>query len=138
MKLFKLFFIICINTLCISACTTNHGKEYKLDDKHSVYYKGEGVDEAIAKKLADYLKVQEYFIDSLYAAVQLVKIKDTFNINFMVDETRISRSDDNKFLIFGAHISEVVFNKAPVTVQLTKNKLEPFKNLGFARPVSEE
>lgn len=138
MKLLQVFFTICIIAFSISACTANYGKEYKLDEKHSVYYKGEGVDEAIAKKLADYLKEQEYFTDSINPAVQLVKIKDTFNINFVVDETRMTPVYDTKFLVFGAHISEVVFNKAPVTVQLTNNKLEPFKNLGFAKPVSEK
>ena len=138
MKFINPIFLALTIALCMSACTANYGKEYKLSDKHSVYYKGEGVDETLAKKLAEYLKVQEYFQDSIESTVQLVKIKDTFNLNFVVDETLLTAGYDNRFLIFGAHISETVFNKAPVTIQLTNNKLEPFKNLGFAKPVSEE
>jgi hypothetical protein len=124
-------------SLFINACTGNYGKEYKLDDKHNVYYKGEGVDEAMAKKLANYLKEQEYFQNSINSTVQLIKIKDTFNLNFVVDATKITAGYETNFLLFGAYISESVFDKAPVTIQLTNNKLEPFKNLGYAKPVSD-
>ena len=136
MRNFQLFFLTLIIVFSISACNQNYGKEYKLDKMHNVYYKGEGVDEALAKKLADYLKEQEYFQDSINATVQLVKNKDTFNLNFVVDETKLASGYENKFLIFGAYISEMVFDKTPVTIQLTNDKLEPFKNLGYAKPLS--
>jgi len=137
MKNFKLLLIVAIISAGMSACNQNYGKEYKLDSKHNVYYKGEGVDEAMAKKLALYLKEQEYFQDSITATVQLLKNKDTFNLNFVVDEKKINSESDNNFLIFGAYISEKVFNKAPLTIQLTNDKLEPFKNLGYAKPLSD-
>lgn len=136
MNIIKLFVYITL-VAGISSCTGNYGKEYKLDKKHNVYYKGDGVDEALAKKLALYLKEQEYFQDSITASVQLEKKKDTFNLNFVVDENKITPEFDNNFLIFGAYISEQVFNNAPVTIQLTDNKLKPFKNLGYARPLSD-
>ena len=90
MRIFKLLTLITIIALSTSSCNQNYGKEYKLDDKHNVYYKGEGVDEAMAKKLANYLKEQEYFQDSITSTVQLVKVKDTFNLNFVVDATKIT------------------------------------------------
>lgn len=136
MRLLKSLSILLLASLIIASCTGSYGKEYKLSEKHNVYYKGEGVDEALAKKLADYLKAQEYFQDSITSTVQLAKEKDTFNINFVVDETKLTPGYENNFLLFGGFISESVFNKAPVTIQLTNNKLEPFKNLGFAKPVS--
>ncbi|HQY12986.1 MAG TPA: hypothetical protein PK133_12265, partial [Ferruginibacter sp.] len=89
------------------------------------------------KKLAEYLKEQEYFQDSIESTVQLVKLKDTFNLNFVVDASKITSGYENKFLLFGGFISEKVFNKAPVTIQLTNNRLEPFKNLGYAKPISD-
>ena len=137
MKNFKLLLFITIIALSINACSGDYGKEYKLDSKHNVYYKGEGVDEAQAKKLAAYLKEQEYFQDTINSTVQLVKVKDTFNLNFVVDETKITAGYENNFLIFGGFISEKVFNNAPVTIHLTNDKLEPFKNLGYAKPVSD-
>jgi hypothetical protein len=137
MKILKPFLFIAIIASGITACNGNYGKEYKLDKRHNVYYKGEGVDEALAKKLANYLKEQEYFQDSINSTVQLVKIKDTFNLNFVVDASKISPGSESNFLLFGAFISESVFNKAPVTIQLTNNRLEPFKNLGYAKLFSD-
>ena len=136
MKKYKLLLLLAIIAVSITSCE-NYGKEYKLDSKHNVYYQGEGVDEALAKKLANYLKEQEYFQDSINSTVQLVKVKDTFNLNFVVDESKIVAGTANNFLVFGAFISENVFNKAPVTIQLTDDKLEPFKNLGYAKPLSD-
>lgn len=137
MKYFNFLLFTAIICIGLNACNQNYGKEYKLDAKHNVYYKGEGVDEALAKKLANYLKEQEYFQDSINSTVQLVKVKDTFNLNFVVDESKIVNGFENNFLLFGGFISEMVFNKAPVTIQLSNNKLEPFKNLGYAKPVSD-
>ena len=137
MRNFQLFLLILFLVISISACNQNYGKEYKLDKMHNVFYKGDGIDEAQAKKLAEYLKEQEYFQDSINSTVQLVKNKDTFNLNFVVDETKLMSGYENNFLLFGAFISESVFDKAPVTIQLTNDKLEPFKNLGFAKPVSD-
>jgi hypothetical protein len=137
MKMLKLLPAVVIFAITLTGCNSDYGKEYKLDNKHNVYYKGEGVDEALAKKLYDYLKEQEYFQDSINSTVQLVKNKDTFNLNFVVDATKITEGYESNFLLFGAFISESVFNKAPVTIQLTNDKLVPFKNLGYARPLSD-
>ena len=137
MKLIKLFPLAAIVLATGLTSCEDHGKEYKFDKAHNIYYKGDGLDEAAAKKLATYLKEQEYFQDSINSTVQLVKVKDTFKLNFVVDETKLTSGYENKFLLFGAFISESVFDKAPVTIQLTNDKLEPFKNLGFAKPVSD-
>lgn len=133
-------FFLCLLLLCLifTSCNSGYGKEYKLDAKHNVYYKGDGVTEAQAKKLAEYLKEQSYFQDSIESTVQLVKVKDTFNINFVVDEKKLTKGYETNFLLFGGFISESVFNKAPVTIQLTNNMLKPFKNLGYASPVTPE
>lgn len=136
MKASRILLLLSILATGLVSCQ-QYGKEYKLDKKHNVYYKGEGVDEALAKKLALYLKEQEYFQDSIESTVQLVKIKDTFNLNFVVDASKITDGYENKFLLFGAFISENVFGKKPVVIQLTNNKLEPFKNLGYAKPLSD-
>jgi hypothetical protein len=137
MRNFQLLLLTLVIAISISACNQNYGKEYKLNKMHNIYYKGEGATEAHAKKLAEYLKEQEYFQDSINATVQLVKIKDTFNLNFVVDETKLMSGYEDNYREFGSFISESVFDKAPVTIQLTNNKLEPFKNLGLAKPVSD-
>jgi len=55
----------------------------------------------------------------------------------VVDQSRITEGYENKFLLFGGFISEKVFDKKPVVIQLTNDRLEPFKNLGYARPISD-
>lgn len=130
------FLLASLLALTAASCQ-QYGKEYKLDKKHNVYYKGDGVDEALAKKLAAYLKEQEYFQDSIESTVQLVKIKDTFNLNFVVDESKLTKGVETSFLFFGSLISEEVFDKAPVTIHLTNNRLESFRNLGYAKPITD-
>lgn len=137
MKLIQLFFAVIIVSICLAACTSSHGKEYKLDAYHNVYYKGEGINEADAARLADFLKNINYFQDSLPSSVQFEKTGDTINLNFVVDESKLSGVPENSYLIIGAFISDSVFNRIPVTVQLTDGELKPLKNLGYARPVSE-
>ena len=109
MKSSKLLLLAAIITASLTGCQ-QYGKEYKLDKKHNVYYKGEGLTEDIAKKLANYLKEQEYFQDSIESTVQITKNKDTFNLNFVVDETKLTEGTGNNFLVFGAFISEKIFN----------------------------
>ncbi|MGB4843280.1 MAG: hypothetical protein WBP16_02310 [Ferruginibacter sp.] len=138
MSFLKLLLPALICTIVFAGCTSNYGKKYKLDDRHTVFYKGEGLEETHAKKLADYLKAQNYFLDTISSSVQLTKNKDTFNINFVVNETKLIEGYELKFLLFGGFISEMVFDKAPVTIQLTNNRLVPFKNLGYASPISAE
>lgn len=137
MKSLKPILPVFVLAFVVTRCSQDYGKEYKLDDRHNVYYKGEGVDESLARELAMYLKEQEYFQDSIKATVQLVKIKDTFNINFAVDAGSNTDGFENNFLLLGAFISEMVFNNRPVTIQLTNDKLEPFKNLGYVKPIGD-
>ncbi len=136
MKNLKLLLPVILAAVIFTGCSSGYGSEYKLDSKHSIYYKGDGVDEAHAKKLAEYLKAQNYFQDSIDATVQVIKVKDTFNVNFVVNETKLTPGYETIFLFIGGLVSENVFSKAPVVVQLTNNKLEPFKNLGYAGPIS--
>ena len=136
MKAIKFLLVISVLSTAVSGCK-QYGREYKLDKKHNIYYKGDGVDEALVKKLANYLKEQEYFQDSIESTVQLIKIKDTFNLNFVVDAEKLTQGYENNFLLFGGFISEKVFDKAPVIIQLTNSRLEPFKKLGHAKPVSD-
>jgi len=137
MKVFK-GSIVALSFIFLLAGCSNYGKEYKLDKKHNVYYKGDGVDEATAKKLANYLKEQSYFQDDITASVQLVKTKDTFDVNFVVDPSKIDSEKEKGFVTFGGYISKNVFDGAPVVINLTNDKLETIKNVGYCPPVALE
>lgn len=136
MKLFKTTLVAIAAVFALAGCQS-YGKEYKLDKMHNIYYK-DGVDEATAKKLANYLKEQQYFQDNINATVQIAKSKDTFVLNFVVDKSKIDASKETAFTMFGSYISEEVFNKAPVVVNLTDNKLKLYKSLGYSRPIEAE
>lgn len=136
MKSVKLLLLAATISAGLAGCQS-YGKEYKLDKKHNVYYTGEGLTEDLAKNLANYLKEQAYFQDSIESTVQITRNKDTFNLNFVVDAAKLTESTGNNFLIFGAFISEKVFNKAPVTIHLTNDHLEVIKNLGYAKPLND-
>ena len=137
MRVLSSLIIIAAAAMILSGCN-NYGKEYKLDDRHNIYYKGNGVDEALAKKLANYLKEEEYFQNDITATVQLVKEKDTFHVNFVVDKSKIDEARKAGFTRFGGYISKYVFDKAPVSITLTDDHLEPFVKLGYTPPPAEE
>ncbi len=125
--------LFCLSVLIFTGCTS-YGKKYAPDKDHEVYYKGDGVDESNAKKLADYLKEQGYFTEGHQATVQIVKAKDSFNLNFVYDKAQVDADREAKFLVFGGFISKAVFNGSPVNIHLCDNKLETFKDLGYAKP----
>ena len=137
MRSFNTFYLLVICAIGIAGCKS-YGKEYKLDDKHDVYYQGDGLDEATAKKLAEYLKAQDYFQSDRKSTVQITKEKDTFNLNFVVDKSKIDADKESKFMIFGGMISQNVFANSPVTIHLCNDQLESFKDLGYCKPSMEE
>ena len=136
MKYLSNLFLLAICIITFAGCQS-YGKEYKLDKKHNVYYKGDGVDEATAKKLAEYLKKESYFQNDIEATVQVIKTKDTFNLNFVVNKSKINAEMENGFRDFGGYISQNVFAGAPVNMHLCNNELETFKDLGYCKPKSE-
>jgi hypothetical protein len=137
MKAIKAIFFLAFCGTAIMGCQS-YGKEYKLDEKHNIYYKGDGIDEALAKKLAEYLKQEQYFQPDINATVQITKSKDTFNLNFVVDKSKIDAEKENGFLTFGGYISKNVFGGSPVTIHLCDDKMASFKDLGFCKPHEEE
>ena len=126
-----------VSVLIITSCTS-FGKKYAPDKEHEVYYKGDGVDESIAKKLFEYLKAEAYFSDNHKASVQIEKVKDTFNLNFVYDKSMVDADREAKFLVFGGQISRDVFGSAPVTIHLCDKDMSMFRNIGYAKPAEVE
>ncbi len=133
-----------LQVMVLGLCTfifigcTSYGKKYAPDNDHEVYYKGDGVDESNASKLFDFLKSQKYFTDAQKATVQIVKTKDTFNINFVYDKAMVDADREARFQIFGGQISREVFGGSPVTIHLCNDHMEMFKNIGYTKPLDED
>jgi len=118
-----------------------NGKKYAFDKLHNIYYKGEGLTEANAKDLAEYLKEQEYFGGDHEASIQISKTdetKDTVNLKFVVDKSKLTPDIEKVFIQLGTLIPKKIFNGAPVDVYLANEDLEDIKNLGYAKPADEE
>lgn len=114
-----------------------NGKKYAFDKKHNIYYKGKDLTETNAKNLAEYLKDQEYFTSDKETAIQISKTdatKDTVNLKFVVDETKVTPDIEKEFLQLGTFIPKNIFNGAPVAVYLADDQLDVIKNLGYANP----
>ena len=132
MKFIKILPAIALLLTAFSSCSNKLGKEYKVDSEHSVYYKGEGLDEYSAQKLGDYLK-KGYFVNGQKATVQMEKTKDTKDtiyLNFVVDKSKATSDIEPKFMAYAKMISSDVFNNMPLNIKWMDDKFDEVKNLG--------
>jgi hypothetical protein len=129
----KLLLFLLPITWAFTSCT-NYGKKLAFG-KCEVYYKGEGVTEADAKKLGDYLTQQKYFNDSAASSVQLTKQSDSYVIKFVVDKEKVEQDKKvitNEFWLMQNQIATNVFNGAKTKIILTDPQfkdIEPMDNL---------
>jgi len=130
MKTFQ-YLLLCASAFIFVSCQ-DFGTKYSPDKDHEVYYKGEGVTEAHAKKLSDFLISNKYFQEGHGATVQIVKVKDTFNLNFVYNKDAVNEQIESAFHAFGGMASTQVFDSAPVTVTLCDKYMKAFKKLGYA------
>jgi hypothetical protein len=123
----------------LAACT-DYGKKVTIEGtKGEVYYKGDGVTEADAKKLCTYLKdVIKYFDADKRQSVQLTKSKgDGYDLRFVVDEKKLNESPKaaDAFGQIGAAISVDLFDNKPINVFLTDDHFKTIKSIPFDEEV---
>jgi hypothetical protein len=112
------------------------GKKVTIEGtKGEVYYKGDGVTEADAKKLCEYLKNEiHYFTADKGLSVQLMKSENEgYDIRFVVNEKKLEESPEAvvSFEFIGAAISRNLYNNKPVNVFLTDDEFNDLKSLPF-------
>ena len=135
------FLMLCVSIITFAGCSSSggdRGEKYSLNKDHEIYYKGDGVDEAAAKKVADILNSLGFWIEGSRKTVQIIKEKDAYQVNFVVDESKVTPNLEKKVQVWGWMISNDVFGGAPVTIGLCNIDLEPFKTLPMAKPEPEE
>ncbi|MBA2499984.1 MAG: hypothetical protein H0V30_09685 [Chitinophagaceae bacterium] len=111
---------------------SNYGD--KVTKEHvDVFYK-KGIEEVQAQQTADLL----YYIDTTYnqniaetKSFQLLKQKDTVTFRMVVVKEKLAGVDDESFLAISNLISENVFDKQPVNIELTDNKFNTLRKLPF-------
>lgn len=112
--------------IILLASCDNYGKKVTVG-KNEVYYKGDGVTEAEAKKLGDYLKKEQYFNDSSEKSVQLIKEGSDYVVKLVVDKDKVDLKNEalmNQYWVMQALFSENVFNNAKTKIILADTKLK--------------
>ena len=113
---------------------SNYGDKVTIEHI-DVFYK-DGIEKVQARQTADLL----YYIDTPYnknvtetKSFQLLKQKDTVTFRMVVVEEKLAGIDDESFLAISNLISENVFDKKPVNIELTDNKFNTLRKLPFSK-----
>jgi hypothetical protein len=120
----------------ISSCSSpDYGKKVAVEGtKGEVLYKGDGVTEADAKKLGEFLKSANYFSTEKRQSVQLMKSAgDAYEIRFAVDQKKVNERPDavTEFGKLGAALSIEQFNNKPVNIFLCDANFKDFMSIPF-------
>lgn len=124
-----------LGLLVLAACTDYGKKVTPKDSKGEVYYKGDGVNEADAQKLADYLTgVVKYFDNTTRKSVRITKATgEGYDIRFVVNEKILNEKPEiaDNYAELGAAISVDIFDNKPVNVFLADTHFKDIKSLPY-------
>ena len=124
--------------LFVISCA-NHGKKITIaGTKGEVYYKGDGVTEADAQKLGDYLKKSDYF-DDKEKTVQLMKGGKNYEVRMVVDMDVVNKTAgmDDAYTLYGANIAKSVFGGSPTVIILCDKQMNDKKTYSYKPEVLE-
>ena len=125
-------------TASLAGCTSSdYGKKVTIEgSKGEVYYKGDGVTEADAKKLGEYLTtIVHYFKAENPSSVQLTKAKDEgYDIRLAVDENKLNdftQANEVYAKNLGALLSIDLYDNKPVNIFITDIHFKESKSIPF-------
>jgi len=127
----KFFFLLIMGLVLVTACN-EYGDKVQINAKSEVYYK-EGVSEAEAKKLGDFLLKKEYFNSTDERSAQLTKENGEYVVKFVVNEEKLNQDKDNVMLgfkVWQMWIQDNVFNGAKTKLVLTDDKFKDVQQVG--------
>ena len=116
-----------------------NGKTYEVDNKHKIFYEGDGVTKEDAKKTGDYLKQIGLFTDN-EADVQIKAEKQTDNVtvSFVVSKDKITPELEKSLLDIGGGLNAAVFSGRKVSVTIADNSMDEIKNLGYSQTPTQQ
>jgi hypothetical protein len=135
-------FIVAIGALCYYAYQlfgSPNGKKYKVDDKHAVYYKGDGVTEDDAKKVAGYLKEIGLFGNENEMDVQIDAKKDSkdMDMRFIVDKAKVTPDVESGVVTIGNDMEQKLYPGKTINLILTDSKFDDIKTVGTAKSAQQ-
>lgn len=128
----RLLLLLVSASLLLTSCD-DFGKKLSINEKSEVYYKGDGVSEADAKKLGDFLLEKGYFTTTDTRSVQLLKENDAYTVKFVVDEEKLNKDKENVlmgFKVWQMWIQDNVFAGAKTRLVLADDKLKDVQEVG--------
>jgi len=134
----KQLILVCLLAAGLLSCA-DYGKKVKIEGtKAEIYYKGDGVTEADAKKVGDFLKTN-FITSDKAASMQLTKEGDAFTVRFVYDKAMYDsvKGIDEEFKLIAAKISKDVFDGKKVNIALANDAFEDFKTIPFDEAVAK-
>jgi hypothetical protein len=128
----RLLWAIAIAMLLLTACN-NYGKKVSINTYSEVYYKGEGITEADAQRLGNFLLQAGYFDSSKETTVQLMRDKDAYLVKMVIDEEEVAKDKDfyQRFFWFMQEpIAQNVFGGNTTKIVLADEDLKELEPVG--------
>lgn len=124
----KILLLLLPVTLILTSCDlfNNFGKKVAVNDKMTVYYKGDGVTESDAKKLGEWID-QNRGDNKDELTAQIMKEGDAYVVRMPVKEELLNKDKERYERIFWYmqdQISEGVFDGKKTKIILTDDKLK--------------
>jgi len=136
----KKIILILLAGVMLTACS-NHGKKVKVDGtKGEVYYKGDGVTEADAKKTGDFLKTQGYFTAENGSSVQVMKDGENYTMRFVYDKKIFETLEgaENAFKGLAIKAATEIFGGKKVTIALADKSFKDYKTIPYDEAMAKE
>lgn len=112
-----------------------NGKKYTLNDKHHVYYKGDGVTEDDAKKVGTYLTGIGLFgaDNEMDVQINAEKNSNDINIRFIVDKDKVTPQIENSFLSIGNDMAAKIYPDKTLHIILADPHFDDIKDVGTVK-----
>ncbi len=121
----KNFLLLLAAAATLSSCNffNNYGKKVAFGESE-VYYKGDGVTEADAKKLGDYLIESKILDKKSHKSVQLTNDGEDYIAHFVVDEKAFTDAVRLYWWKLQFDLGKEVFGGQPVRIALASDELK--------------
>ena len=122
--------------LLLASCNlfSNFGKKVSFGESE-VYYKGDGVTEAEAKKLGDYLMEQKFFDKETPKSVQITNDGGKYLVHFVVDKKKVTDGARLNWWKYQYDISKDVFDGKPLQIILADDQLKDIEIMDLAEAI---
>lgn len=124
---------ISLLSFALASCT-NHGKKIEVEGtKTEVFYKGDGVTEADAKKVGDLLKARFIQSKDKKGSIQVTHENDTYTLRFVYDKEiyKTLKDVDNEFKALAIAASKDVFNGKKINIALADDQFKDWKTIAW-------